>query len=1020
MANQHWENPEVTGYGRLPMRATFEHFRTLETARRGAADRLDLNGTWAFARFPHPDRVPADWLSPDTTIRWGDMTVPGLWTRQGNTPDRPIYTNVIIPFHAEPPLTPSENPVGLYRRTFFVPPAHENRRLVLSVGGVESAYYVYVNGKEAGFAKDSRLPSEFDVTHLIVPGENQVAFKVMRWSDATYIEDQDQWWHAGIHRDVFLYSTGPVYLRDVFCRADFEPVGGTGKLDITVRLGEENRGAINHSVEVTLLGPNQEQVAEPQSQSVTKPGYMPVVGKGPTLSFEVEPGEVSPWSAEVPTRYTLLVSLRDPQGEILECTRIHTGFRRVQIENRELLVNGKAVLIKGVNRHDHSDETGKVLDETLMRLDIETMKRHNINAVRTSHYPNDPLFYDLCDEYGLYVVDECNVEAHHHYQQLGTDPAWAIAFMARLVRMVERDKNHPSIIMWSMGNETGFGPHHAAMAAWAREYDPSRPIHNENAICEQAVRQMWDENPHGTDVVCPMYPSVDDIITFAKSGTDPRPLIMCEFAHAMGNSCGNLKEYWDAVEHYKGLQGGFIWEWLDHGLKEAANGIPYWAYGGDYGERVHDANFVCDGLCFPDRTPHTSLIEYKKLIQPIAVTRVRGNTFRFHNKQWFSGLDAYRCSWELLENGETCEQGNLTLPDIAPQQTADLTIDYERPRLSAGAELSIVFTFTLASATSWAPEGHVVAWEQVQLGQRSAKRTRARSTHRKPSVTQHQGEHVITAGDLVIGFDQHGRSRLMFGGKTVFESGPTPNVWRAPTDNDGIKFQRDQSGKALGRWQDLGIEQAKLELVSLDVAEGESDVRVDVVERIRPNRDEILVRTQFDIQNDTVSIAHSFDVPEALADLPRLGVRCETPPGFEQLCWFGRGPMETYVDRKACGVVRIHRATVSAQYVPYILPQEHGNLTDVRWIRLDSPEVGVTVRAGSPIEASATHYPAEILTPALHTYEVAPAAQTWLCLDVMQRGLGGASCGPDTLPQYRLGSGVFSLHYTVDFSRLTP
>ncbi|MDZ7684039.1 MAG: glycoside hydrolase family 2 TIM barrel-domain containing protein [Gammaproteobacteria bacterium] len=566
---------ETIASGRLPARASFRRFACTDDIDKGRDTRIDLNGTWRFRRVPHPEHAPPGWTHSDfDDADWNEATVPGLWTRSGKYGDQPIYTNVLIPFRAEPPNVPIENPTGLYRRTFEASPGTTSGRFLLHVGGAENCFYVYCNGAEVGFSKDCRLPAEFDLTEHLVDGVNTLALEVLHWSDATYIEDQDQWWHAGIHRDVYIERTPPVYLRDVFCKPDYDPATATGRLDTGIRVWDFNRHALHHRVSIELFGPDGLLVQSDVSATIDKSDFLPVTGKGANKTLTMSLDRVLPWSAENPVLYTLAVSLCDPEGHEIEATSIRIGFRRVEIANRELLINGKAVLIKGVNRHDHCDTTGKVMTEALMRKDIETMKRHNINAVRASHYPNDARFLELCDEYGLYVIDECNIEAHHHYAQVGDDSMRAPAFLSRVTRMVERDKNHPSIIAWSMGNETGFGPHHAAMAAWVREYDPSRVIHNENAICQQGVRSMWNENRHGTDLICPMYPSVDDIVSHALDSSDPRPLIMCEYAHAMGNSCGNLKEYWDAIESHHGLQGGFIWEWLDHGLAETANGIP--------------------------------------------------------------------------------------------------------------------------------------------------------------------------------------------------------------------------------------------------------------------------------------------------------------------------------------------------------------------------------------------------------------------------------------------------------------
>jgi len=1022
MPHKHWENPEVVAFGRLPARASFVSCDTPEHALSNTSNRrISLDGTWQFLRIASPDEHPTDWQMPGFDDRaWRKVIVPSLWTRDEETTDKPVYTNVMMPFRAEPPYVPTENPTGLYRREVTLPVDWVGKRLIIHLGGIENCFYVYCNGVEIGFSKDCRLPSEFDLTQALHAGVNTIAIKVLHWSDASYIEDQDQWWHAGIHRSLWLEATPTVFIRDIHCKPEYDVKTGNGKLGATIRLGDHNRSSLGYKVSLTLFDAENRPVADAVSAELPKLAFMPVVGAGPLLALSVDAGTIMPWTAETPVLYRALVTLESPDGDIVEAAAARVGFRHIEISGRELLVNGKAVLIKGVNRHDHCDITGKVMTEALFRQDIEVMKRHNINAVRTSHYPNDSLFYDLCDEYGMYVVDECNIEAHHHYHQLGTDPAWASPFISRVVRMVERDKNHPCIIAWSMGNETGFGPHHAAMAAWVREYDPSRPIHNENAICDQGFGQMWEANPHGTDIVCPMYPAVDDIIAHAVSSKDPRPLIMCEYAHAMGNSCGNLKEYWDAIERYRGLQGGFIWEWLDHGLKASANGIPYWAYGGDFGEDRHDLNFVCDGLCWPDRTPHSSLVEYKKVIQPFSAKRISGKRYRFINKNYFTGFSQYNIHWELLLNGNTVSTGTLGQLDTEPQSYSDVELDYTLPRLRAGDEASILFRFLLANDTRWARAGHEVGFEQIPISRRASRRRKPRPAH---DLTVEAGSdgYSIASGNSRAVFDSDGLRSWRIGDEVVIEAGPSLNVWRAPLDNDGIKGRPNQDGKPLGRWRSLGIDNLSVDSATISCRENGGDgVCIDVVQTIRASAGGTIGFTSsYEVVDaNTIICQHGFEVSESLDDLPRLGVRLKLPATLEQFSWFGRGPVETYVDRKQSGVERVHFSTVTGQYVPYILPQDHGNLTDVRWLQLSDEERSLCITPSDLIEASVSHYPHEILTPAMHTYELVPRPETWLSLDVMQRGVGGASCGPDTLQQYRLRPGSYQLAYRLELSAI--
>lgn len=993
-ADKHWENPEVLGYGRLPPRSTFKH-----------KDTISLNGKWRFKRFAFPADVPSSWSHPAlNTEDWQTIKVPSLWTMNPEVPeDQPIYTNVLMPYKTEPPFTPEINPTAVYRKSITIPKRWSNKRVVIYLGGVESCFYLYCNGKEIGFSKDSRLPTEFDLTQYLHEGVNQLAIQVIRFGDNSYIEDQDQWWHAGIHREVKLYATDPVYIKDIFAKPTFEPKTSRGHLSVEVSLGDHNRSSLGHIAKVTVTGAGVK--GKQASSKLEKSAFYPVVGKGPKLQLDIPVGKVKGWSAETPELYDLKVELLNTKNKVIETTSQRIGFRDIRIENREFLINDQPVLIRGVNRHDHCDKTGKIITEKLMRLDIETMKQHNINAVRTSHYPNDPLFYALCDEYGLYVVDECNLEAHHHYAQVGADPFWSNAFLSRVTRMVVRDKNHPSIIMWSMGNETGFGPNHAAMAAWVKSYDPTRPIHNESAICEQAIADRWNENHHGTDVVCPMYPTVQQIIDHASANTDSRPLIMCEYAHAMGNSCGNLKEYWEAIESNHGLQGGFIWEWLDHGLLQQKDGENYWAYGGDFGETRHDLNFVCDGLCWPDRTPHSSLLEYKKIIQPISVTKLSKSKYRIHNKDYFSDLKKYAGRWTLLRNGQVYKTGKVAALTAGPQASQVFELSAAMPALAKEDHLSVLFEFYLKAATIWADKDHLVAYDQISLQDGKARKRKPLPLSKLPNKNNE-----LKLGSSKVSFGNEGITSWKLGRTELLASGPALSVWRAPTDNDGIKGWSGQTQKALGRWQAAGLDQAKLNYASLEQTSNAFITRCTA----KFKAGKILMTSHFGVSDaGELLVKHHFDIDASLPDLPRVGVRMILPKGFEQFEWFGRGPFETYIDRKCAGVVRHHVSTVKDQYVPYILPQEHGNLTDVRSLRLASRRASLTILTDDSIEASASHYPQEILTPAFHTYDLTPDPRTFVCLDVQQRGLGGASCGPDTLPQYLVDKDTYELQYRI-------
>lgn len=1010
--HKHWENPEVVGYGRLPARANFS---------RPGNDDICLDGPWKFKRVDHPDAGQDSWRT-EKTGGWLDVNVPSLWTMDDRIEtDQPIYTNVLMPFRAEPPNIP-QNPTGLYRREISIPKDWLGDRIVISFNGIENCFYLYCNNIEIGFSKDARLPSEFDITPYVHSGINDIAVKVLRYSDTSYIEDQDQWWHAGIHRSIFLYRTPKVFIRDIFAKPGFDPVTGLGSLNVSVRVGDTNRNSLHHRIVAHLVAPDGALVNTGLlTDLIEKKHFFAVVGKGPSLQFSAVPSPVQPWSAEHPLLYELTISLLNDKDQTLQTCSLKIGFRDIHIADKELLVNGQAVLIKGVNRHDHSDTTGKVISEADMRTDIITMKQHNINAVRTSHYPNDSRFYELCDELGLYVVDEANLEAHHHYAQLGADPYWSGQFLSRAVRMVERDKNHACIIMWSLGNETGFGPNHMAMTAWIREYDPSRPIHNENAICEQGVQDRWEENSHGSDVICPMYPSVTDIVAHAKNSHDPRPLIMCEYAHAMGNSCGNLKEYWDAIETWHGLQGGFIWEWKDHGIRATANGVDYWAYGGDFGEQRHDLNFVCDGLCWPDGKPHTSLLEYKKVIQPVRVTKTGKHRYQVLNNHFFADLSIYTINWILLSDGEQIRSGVLEPLSTPPQHIQEVEIfigDYD-----LSCEVSLIIEFRLEHAANWAERNHLVAWDQLLLHKPKVRRPKRSKSGvaLTSSISSRIEENLITVvqGRHKLVFTELGLAEWRLDDQRIIEAPVSFNLWRAPMDNDGIKGLTGQDTKALGLWRQWGLD----DLSWHHSVSGRQPTRSSVTVTQRSIglclAGEIKVISKFTIGNERVHVSHQFSIPKTISDLPRVGVRWLLPQELESLSWFGNGPHETYIDRQQSGRRQIHRSTIGEQYVPYILPQDHGNLTQVSWITVAGKRFAFCVQADTSMEASASHYPHELLTPAFHTYEVSADPLCYLSLDAAQRGVGGASCGPDTLEQYRVRPGRHRLSYSVNIKE-TP
>jgi beta-galactosidase len=999
MLPNYWMSPETNSINRLPM-LNIEHF-----------EKVSLDGTWRFQLLKSP--------TDDSRKRWSKIPVPGLWTMQPESDvffDKPIYTNVQMPWDHIAPEVPELNPTGIYERDFDIPASWAKKRIVLHLGGYESVAVIYVNGTAAGLTKDSRLAAEFDITGLIKRGKNTLRIAVTKWSDATYIEDQDQWWHGGITRSVKLYATEDVYIERLNTTAGLKADGTTGTLKVEAFIGSINGRSTNGytlrafieelpKVKSALMSatlrdhtaPIWTEMPEHIREAVQKnffgefwDGNIPAESRAAMeeakqpnpghIVLETTIPKVSAWSAESPALYTLQLELIDPSGAIVEMSSQRIGFRSVVIKGRELLVNGQPIMIYGVNRHDFNRHTGRVLTRDDMRQDLLEMKRWNFNAVRTSHYPNDPAFLDLCDELGFYVIDEANIESHAFYDSMSNDPRYASAFVERVGRMVQRDMHHPAVIFWSLGNESGKGKNHEAAAAFARATDPSRPLHYEGAI-----NGDWRGGHSLTDVVCPMYPSIASILSYAKSPKADRPLIMCEYSHAMGNSNGTLAEYWDAIESTKGLQGGFIWEFWDHGIEQTMpDGTKRSAYGGDFGETRHDGNFVCDGVVFPDRTAKPVLSEFKALAAPVIISTAKASSgqFSLFNKQFFNDLGAFDIHWSINRNGEVIETGQLNVPKVSPRKTARFTIKAATLTKADGlGERFITFSVTQKVRTDWAPAHTEVAWNQFALP--------SRKESIAPSKTNPLFESAV---------DEAGEIQLPYG---VFA--PELSLWRAPTDNDRI-------GHIATKWERYGLRNltrtdctitssAKSWKVT-SVWETSAGISVKQVQAITPVA-------------DGFSVQETITVPKQIEDLARVGINFEINGELPNYTYFGTGHHESYPDRK---LGRIHKwvSTVAQQYVPYVRPQENGGKAAVRWFELTNDQGhGLRVDLDKPRQVSATPFRAAQLADATHDVELVKSGNTVVHIDAAHRGVGTASCGPDTLPQYLVRGGVYTFTWTV-------
>jgi beta-galactosidase len=987
-------NPELLQLSRLPMHTTFW---TLENTQQALEQKYlttpqspwlrRLDGTWDVALYKNPESVPAEVLLERLPPEFSSIPVPSVIQMHGL--DTPWYTNVQMPFGFEPPFVPNDNPTAVYRTSFDVPEAWNARRVVLHFGAAESILYVYLNGQPIGMSKDSRLPAEFDVTlHLHHDQPNVLVAVVVKWGDVSVIEDQDQWWFSGLTRSVVLHATPRIYMADVVAKTKLLG-SGAGELNLDVPLGFDLPNAPEGYTVRAALFDGAEPVFTMQGEIAVKQ----------TLSFYVSADfenkrnraklhgtlpNVKAWSAETPHLYTLVLELVAPSGEVTQTTAMRLGFQTTEIAGSSLLVNGQRVMLRGVNRHESDPHTGRAVTVERMLEDAVLMKRFNFNAVRTSHYPPHPLFLEICDQLGLYVIDEANIESHMHYLEICNDVRYASAFLERVARMVQRDRNHASIILWSLGNESGYGANHDAAAAWVRHADP-RPVHYESACFIEARTVGGKAGIRASDVMTLMYPSLEQMEQWASLPDAQRPFILCEYSHAMGNSNGSLHEYWALFERHPKMQGGFIWEWSDHGIWNAEK--KHYNYGGDYGEQPHDGNFCADGLVHPDRTPHPAMQEVKYLQQPVAVrlleTHTSGVQLEVKNKNWFSSLAWLHGSWELLADGVVVARG--TLPDLsaAPQQTQNMALELPAP---IGLERHLNLYFRLAHDTAWADADHLVAWQQLPLPSGIA-----------PSLS-------LAPQTL----------SWAVAGKNSLKKAPRLCLFRAPTDNDGIYTVPLRPEMVLNKWLAWGLE-SEYSSQSLERSEQRLEGGITVLEQTRrygsPQMPDLAL-----VKSRIVGSRFEYDiwVNPLCDDLPRVGIELHLDGALEHLRYFGMGECETYPDRQAGAMLGIYSSTVAEQCFPYIMPQESGHHTQTRWLELTNA-LGQGLRFSSdvPFGFNALHFTAQDLYKALHTSELTPRAEVVLHLDCAMRGVGTGSCGPDTRQAYRVRGGWHRLVFEV-------
>lgn len=1004
LAANDWENQDVIGRNKEAARATAVPYSNSVNAVKGeraaSAYVQSLDGEWKFNWVKRPEERPLDFYKPDfDSSAWKSIPVPSNWQLEGY--GVPIYVNTAYPFEKSPPhimLEPPRNytsvelrnPVGSYLTSFSVSEAWEGRETIIHFGGVESAFYLWVNGEKVGYSQGSYTPAEFNITKYLKPGENRLAVEVYRWSDGSYLECQDFWRLSGIFRPVYLISEPKVSIRDFFVKTNLDRNYKNAILEIDVEvLNRTEKVAQGYQLQGVLLDASGETVETLRGSL----GFVIGGAEGKAILT----GRINnphKWSAESPYLYTLVLGLRNRDGENEQMVSCKVGFRAVEIGTQgQLLVNGESVLLKGVNRHEHDPDRGRAVTVESMLEDIRIMKRHNINTVRTSHYPNDPQWYDLCDRHGIYLVDEANVESHgmgYGDASLGHPPEWEKAHIDRGISMVERDKNHPSVIIWSLGNEAGPGRNFDAMVREMKAIDTSRPYHYERY--DQAV-----------DMDSVMYPSLQHLINEGRKGGG-RPFFVCEYAHAMGNSIGNLREYWDVFEKYDRLIGGCIWDWVDQGLRKTdENGVDYFVYGHDFGDNPNSGNFCINGCVFPDRKIPPKMAEVKKVYQYIdvaAIDLVRGK-IKIHNKYFFTNLKNFGAVWTLSKDGKGIESGKLGRIDLAPGEKATVVVPFKNPVLKAGSEYRLKLSFRVLKQTPLLPVGHEVAWAQFDVPFAVPVAPLFKVSKMPPLKRVENDAAVVISGQgfsIEFSKDSGTISKLVYGGETVIDgaaNGPILNAYRAPTDNDR---------RASGKWK-KGLAEMEGQLKAFKiVGKNPRHISLKVSHGYRFGSEELFaLDTVYTVFGNGIVDVDCKIVPAFSDPIPKIGMKMVLPGKYERLEWYGRGPQENYPDRKHGSEMGVFQSTVADQYVPYVRPQEMGNHEEVRWLALtDAQGHGLLAVAEDEMAFSALNYMATQLDKANHTHELKPMDEVTLCLDQQVLGLGNGSCGPGVCDPYKL------------------
>ena len=1017
LARRDWENPAVTSLHRLAAHTPQSSWRDLDAARKELPSDsvVSLNGDWQFSYFAAPEMVPEAWLQadlPDSNV----LPVPANWQMHGY--DIPIYTNIKYPFPCTPPFVPKENPTGCYSTTFDVSAewlSAGQTRVIFD--GVNSAFYLWCNGHWVGYSQDSRLPAEFDLTPYLQAGSNRLAVLVLRWSDGNYLEDQDMWRMSGIFRDVSLLHKPATRLANVSARPELDACYRDAQLHLQVDVSGE---CAAHQVAVWLYDGDEALLCERRAIGTAAIDEKGAYHDRLLLSLPVNAPRL--WSAEEPNLYRLVVALETNDGVLVEAEACDVGFRSVEIKNGLLLVNGKAVLIRGANRHEFHPERGQAVRPEDMLQDVLLMKRYNFNAVRTSHYPNHPYWYQLCDRLGLYVVDEANIETHGMtpMSRLSDDPLWVGAFTERVTRMVQRDFNHPSIIIWSLGNESGHGAVQDSMYSWVKSRDPSRPVQYEGGGANTAA----------TDIVCPMYARVDEdqpfpavpkwaIKKWIGMPGEERPLILCEYAHAMNNSLGGFARYWQAFRQYPRLQGGFIWDFVDQGISRiSADGKPYWAYGGDFGDTPNDRQFCLNGVFFPDRTPHPSLYEVQKAQQFFQFKLLSTSPLKIEvsSEYLFRHSDNEQLRWQIMQQGERKASGEQAL-SVGPEGTIMLTLSEQLPPLTAGIEAWLDVSVHVLNDTPWAEAGFAVAKEQWPLPVAlAAPVCEHRAAEITPLLEDKGDKWQISAGEQCWWLDK--QSGLLTdwqqAGHALLLSPLQEQFVRAPIDNDIGASEADHvdPNAWIARWQAAGLNQLQDRCFSVQTYQS-SDGVVIQVERGHFHAERLLIRSHWQYHftaRGELQLNVTTQVAEGLPSLARIGMVLHLDEQSDQVNWFGRGPHENYPDRQASAHIGDWQLPLAELHTPYIFPCENGLRCDTRELQLGGLQVS------GQFHFRVSPFSTRQLADTRYQYQLQAEEGLFLHLDGFHMGIGGDdSWSPSVHTDYQLGAGTYRYQVTLKY-----